>query len=234
MIKPQPFNFDTIGLSDFFAVIGINAEANKKRSYLYRYSIENLMKEFYEVDVDGRIDFLIMNCVCASANNQVYSDVHGSKSQDEYFDWSVSNDVHEYWTIQRHGLESARLLGAMLRKTDIDITARRMWHLMDSSYQFKCLEERGKRFHLDVSDIPCGAIAQAINDRNTIYTKDFVMIYSKLVLADDDYGRPTMWLRWKFIVNNDGARVSYFIEGSVADITYHACSVMGIPYMAAC
>ncbi len=32
MIRPQPFNFDTIGLSDSFAVIGVNAETNKKEA----------------------------------------------------------------------------------------------------------------------------------------------------------------------------------------------------------
>ncbi len=36
------------------------------------------MKELYEGDADGRIDFLIMNCVCVSASNRVLTvSAHG-------------------------------------------------------------------------------------------------------------------------------------------------------------
>jgi hypothetical protein len=163
--------------------------------YLDQYKLSKLNLTFWECESSERLDFLLMACVLSSANNDVYALTQIIPAL------SVSESMKEpqcaYWSIQRYGLAASRMLGRLLRRSEVDITQSRLWKLVDKTYQSEILEKREFKRRKDVGLLSYQQICHMIEKRNTIIACQFAAIAGGSVESDDDYGCVTYYTRWR-------------------------------------
>jgi hypothetical protein len=164
-------------------------------SYLNKYQLDILKREFEACKSDEKMNFLLMTCVLATANNDVYAATQ--KIPTIKLTELMPQPNCQYWSIQRYGLEAARMLGRLLRKSNDDITQSRLWKLVDKAYQSEILQKREFNRRKVVGLPTYQQVCSMIDNRNTIISNGFTAVAGGSIEADDDYGCLTYFTRWR-------------------------------------
>lgn len=173
------------------------------------YSFENLRAELKGMPVEKKIDKLIWVVVLASANVRAYQSTHGLPDTDIFDEEYESN--HPYWSIQRFGLYSSRLLGKLLRDTGQSCRPS-MSSLFEKVYLDQLERQWNKRRRLNLLKPTFDQILNAVNDRSTLVTCKGVFIYSRCHEGTGDYGEAAWHAQYKYF-STIGEQNSVFHAG---------------------
>lgn len=159
--------------------------------YLNRFSTLHLKKCCEQkADVEAA-NWLLMQCVIATANIEIHESVLGIPEHS----WE-NEDTCPYWKIQRYGLQASRLLGRLVRNKDIDIKSNPLWKLLSRTYQSCFVEEmefgRINKILYPFYDL----INEAVLRDNVIVTLGVTFTPGDASEGVDDYGNPAWYTKW--------------------------------------
>lgn len=165
-----------------------------QNSSLDRFSRDRLL---LAADRKDAIEWLLMECVIATANIEIHESVLGKPKYPGYS--RLDEESCPYWRVQRYGLYASRRLGEHLSGSDVDITQNSLWKLVCGAYQNQCLEcrERGRKVTFD--DPTFAQLFLVFCRGNLLEANGIRFIPGEDSEGTDDYGQPAWYTEWTAI-----------------------------------
>ncbi len=159
--------------------------------YLNEYDLHNLRLKADAYHGDDKIYWLLLQCIKATANNDIYIDTQGYPGD------PIEGQLHPYWSIQRYGLEAASLIGKASQGNSLSSGFLYLVNTLSDTYKNRILNGCNFRQRVYIESPTLSEICQSISNKNTLVSGGFAFIPFKAVEADDDYGQVIYRWLWK-------------------------------------
>lgn len=183
--------------------------------YLNEYDLGGLRLKADAYHGDDKIYWLLLQCIKATANNEIYIDTLGYPGD------PIEGKLHPYWTIQRYGLEAASLVGKISQGRTLSSEFLYLVNTLSDAYKNRILNGCNFRQRVYMESPSLNEICQAIFNKNTLISGGTAFIPFKSVEADDDYGQVVYRWLWKKVTQTKIETLSASPLDLIMDVYFH-------------
>lgn len=183
--------------------------------YLNEYDLDGLRLKADAYHGDDKIYWLLLQCIKATANNEIYIDTLGYPGD------PIEGKPHPYWTIQRYGLEAASLVGKISQGRTLSSEFLYLVNTLSDAYKNRILNGCNFRQRVYMKNPSLNEICQAISNKNTLISGGTAFIPFKSIEADDDYGQVIYRWLWKKVAQAKIETISASPFDLIMDVYFH-------------